>query len=43
MLPSGMLCRVILVKTYVLEECIAIIIRQTRIGKLATMLAVTSN
>jgi hypothetical protein len=38
-----MLCHVALVTTNVSEECIASIIRVTRIGKLGTTLAVTSN
>jgi hypothetical protein len=38
-----MLCPVALVRTDVLEECIASIIRVTRIGRLGTTLAVTSN
>jgi hypothetical protein len=40
---SGMLCRVVLVRTDVSEERIASIIRVTRIGELGTTLAVTSN
>jgi hypothetical protein len=43
MRPSGMICRVALVRTYVSEECIASIIRVTRIGKLGATLAVTRN
>jgi hypothetical protein len=40
---SGMLHRVVLVRIDVSEECIASIIRVTRIGELGTTLAVTSN
>jgi hypothetical protein len=40
---SGMLSRVVLVKADVSDERIASIIRVTRIGKLVTTLAVTSN
>jgi hypothetical protein len=40
---SGMLCHVALVRTDILEECSAFIIRVTRISELGTMLAVTSN
>jgi hypothetical protein len=40
---SGMLRRVALVKTDVVEERIAFTIRMTRIGELGTALAVTSN
>jgi hypothetical protein len=40
---SEMLRRVALVRTDVLEEHIASIIKVTRIGELATTLAVTSN
>jgi hypothetical protein len=40
---SGMLRRVVLVRTGVSEELIASIIRVTRIGELGTTLAVTSN
>jgi hypothetical protein len=43
MLPSVMLRCAALVKTDVLEECIASIIRVTRISELGTTLAVTSN
>jgi hypothetical protein len=39
---SGMLCRVVLVRTDISEELSASIIRVTRIGELG-MLAVTSN
>jgi hypothetical protein len=39
---SGMLHRVTLVRTNILEELSAPIIRATRIGELGTMLAVTS-
>jgi hypothetical protein len=42
MLSSGMLRRVALVRTDVLEELSASIIRATRIGELGTKLAVTS-
>jgi hypothetical protein len=43
-MPSaGMLRRVALVRTDVLEEHSASIIRVTRIGELGTMLAVSSN
>jgi hypothetical protein len=42
MASSGMLCRVTLVRTEVLEELSASIIRVTRIGELGTI-AVTSN
>jgi hypothetical protein len=38
-----MLCHVALVRTDVLEELMASIIRATRIGELGTMLAVTSS
>jgi hypothetical protein len=38
-----MLSRVVLVRTEVSEECIATIIRVSRIGELGTTLAVTSN
>jgi hypothetical protein len=41
--PSGMICHVALVRTDVSEECIASIIRVTRIAELGTMLAVTIN
>jgi hypothetical protein len=40
---SGVLRRVTLVRTDVSEECIASIIRETRIGELGTISAVTSN
>jgi hypothetical protein len=40
---SGMLCRVAVVGTEVLEEPSASIIRVTGIGELGTTLAVTSN
>jgi hypothetical protein len=43
MASSGMLRRVALVGTDVSEELSASIIRATRIGELATTLAVTSN
>jgi hypothetical protein len=43
MLSSWMLRRVALVRTDVSEECIASIIRVTRIGEQGTTLAVTSN
>jgi hypothetical protein len=43
MASSGMLRRVALVRTGVLEEHSASIIRVTRIGELGTTLAVTSN
>jgi hypothetical protein len=43
MLYSGMLRRVILVRTDLLEVRIASVIRVTRIGDLGTMLAVTNN
>jgi hypothetical protein len=43
-MPStGMLRRVPLVRTDVSDECIASIIRVTRLGELGTALAVTSN
>jgi hypothetical protein len=42
-LSYGMLCHVALVKTDVSKECIASIIRVTRIGELGTVLAVTNN
>jgi hypothetical protein len=38
-----MLCHVALVRTNVSEECTATITRVTKIGKLGTVLAVTSN
>jgi hypothetical protein len=40
---SGMLRLVTLVRTYVSEDCIAYVIRVTRIGELGTTLAVSSN
>jgi hypothetical protein len=40
---SGMLRCITLVRTDVLEECSASIIRVTKIGEVGTMLAVTSN
>jgi hypothetical protein len=40
---SGLLCHVALVRTDVLEELSAYIIRVTRIGELGTTLALTSN
>jgi hypothetical protein len=43
MVSSGMLRRVALVRTDVLEEPSAYLIRVTRIGKLGTTLAATSN
>jgi hypothetical protein len=43
MASSGMLHRVVLVRTDVLEELSAFFIRVTRIGELGTTLAVTSN
>jgi hypothetical protein len=43
MVSSGMLCRVALVTTDVLEELRASFIRIIKIGELGTMLAVTSN
>jgi hypothetical protein len=43
MASSGMLRRVALVRTDVLEELSASFIRLTRIGELGTTLAVTSN
>jgi hypothetical protein len=43
MVSSGMLQRVTLVRTDVLEELSASTIRVTRIGELGTTLAVTSN
>jgi hypothetical protein len=43
MASSGMLRRVVLVKTDVSEELSAYFIRVTRIGELGTTLAVTSN
>jgi hypothetical protein len=43
MSSSGMLRLVALTRTDVSEECIASVIRVTRIGELGTTLAVTSN
>jgi hypothetical protein len=43
MLSSGIINYVALVRTDISEECIAFIIRVTRIRELGTMLAVTSN
>jgi hypothetical protein len=43
MVSSGMLRRVALARTEVLEELSASIIRVTRIGELGTTLTVTSN
>jgi hypothetical protein len=43
MASSGMLRRVALVRTNVLEELSASIVRVTRIGELGTTVAVTSN
>jgi hypothetical protein len=43
MVSSGMLRRVVLVRTDVSEELSASFIRVTRIGELGTTLAVTSN
>jgi hypothetical protein len=43
MSSSVKLCRMDLVRTDVSEECIASIIRVTRISELGTTLAVTSN
>jgi hypothetical protein len=43
MTSSGLLRRVALVRTDVLEELSAFFIRVTRIGELGTTLAVTSN
>jgi hypothetical protein len=43
MASSGMLCRVVLVRTDVSKELSASIIRATTIGELGTTLAVTSN
>jgi hypothetical protein len=43
MLPSGMLCHVVFVRTDVSEERSASIIWVTRIGELGTKVAVTSN
>jgi hypothetical protein len=43
MASSGMLRRVVLVRTDVSEELSTSMIRMTRIGELGTMLAVTSN
>jgi hypothetical protein len=42
MVSSGMLRRVVLIRTNVSEELSASFIRVTRIGKLGTMLAVSS-
>jgi hypothetical protein len=43
MASSGMLCRVVFVRTGVSEELSACIFRATRIGELGAALAVTSN
>jgi hypothetical protein len=43
MASSGVLRRVVFVRTYVTEELSASFIRVTRIGELGTPLAVTSN
>jgi hypothetical protein len=43
MVSSGMLRRVVLVRTDVSEELSAYFIRVTRIGELGTTIAVTSN
>jgi hypothetical protein len=43
MLSCGMLHHVAVVRADALEDCIASIIRLTRIGKLGTALAVTNN
>jgi hypothetical protein len=43
MASSGMLRRVVLIKTDVSEELSASFIKMTRIGELGTTLAVTSN
>jgi hypothetical protein len=43
MASSGMLRRVVLVRTDVSEELSTSIIKETRIGELGTTLAVTSN
>jgi hypothetical protein len=43
MASSGMLRRVVLVRTDVSEELSASFIRVTRIGELGTMLALTNN
>jgi hypothetical protein len=40
---SGILYRVVFVRTDVSEECIASIVRVTRISELGTTLAITSN